>query len=203
MKSYVKYASIMFSTALVGAALVQSGFAVKEAHAATLTDQTQVSQKGFSSNTDDNLFNSGVPIIITNNHDEELTPSQRFQVNQLIEKIGDFAEANSSSFEDPAIGQQIVANTQMRGKAGLAAKAGAKILKAALKKMGKKGFDKMATWTGMKAVGINWGVINKIADVFAGFGGTVESALKKAFKSIGFNSYWAGVAARAVSIAFF
>jgi len=102
---------------------------------------------------------------------------------------------DSADFLDPSYGQTIISNTEKSGKAGLTAKAAAKLMKAGLKKMGKKAYTKIAKTTGLQAVGLNWTAINKVANYAGNFGGKIETALKK----VGLNNYWAGVASRVIS----
>ncbi|MTV81398.1 hypothetical protein [Secundilactobacillus folii] len=49
MKSFVKYSSLAFATALLGTGIIESGVSVQKAHAATTPDTTQAATKNTES----------------------------------------------------------------------------------------------------------------------------------------------------------
>ncbi|TPR50756.1 hypothetical protein [Apilactobacillus micheneri] len=82
------------------------------------------------------------------------------------------------------------------GKFGLTAKAAAKILKAGLHKLGRKGYEKIAKASGLDLVKLNFNTMTSIVDYLDNFNGQVGSVLKKFLMNhLGFNSFFTGLTA--------
>ncbi|MGX1826085.1 hypothetical protein ACWIDQ_18660, partial [Heyndrickxia sporothermodurans] len=102
-------------------------------------------------------------------------------------------------FLDPSVAQQLLnvsesqsGTIQTFGKVTYTAKAGAKAIKAVMKKVGKKAWDKMIkkieSLTATQLVIFHWGSINKALNFLADSGGKIEEALTKFLvKKGGFN----------------
>lgn len=89
------------------------------------------------------------------------------------------------------------------GKFGLTAKAAAKVLKAALHKLGRKGYDKIANSTGLGLVKLNFKTMTKIVDYLDNFDGQAGDVLKKILmKYLHFNNFWAGLTAGTITTIF-
>lgn len=198
MKKFNKSLIILSTSLLLGEIIAPSVSEITtSADSNDVTSQQTTSSNGSLNDMMIQVFGDSSYTPESNN----LTDSQRQQVIDIENKI--INNIDPQYFNDPEYSNQLVTNIEKRGKAGLTAKVAAKLLKAGLKKMGQKEYDRLAKYTGLAMVDLNWKAINKVADIFAGFGGTIESALKKSLKSVGLNDYWAGVAARVIDTVFF
>lgn len=102
-----------------------------------------------------------------------------------------------SEFVDPSVASQLLTTQetttgiQPRGKITYSAKAGAKIIKATMNKVGKKAWNKMISkvesMTGTELVIFHWESINKFLDFAANSGDTIEGALTSYLVKHGFN----------------
>ncbi|TPR50763.1 hypothetical protein [Apilactobacillus micheneri] len=82
------------------------------------------------------------------------------------------------------------------GKVGLTAKAAAKILKAGLHKLGRKGYEKIAKASGLDLVKLNFKTMTKIVDYLDNFNGQAGDVLKQFLMNhLGFNDFMAGLTA--------
>lgn len=193
MKSMVKNTALLLSILLLCAVSVQAECAVVTANADTIKTSSTVATNTNSEDTD----------VFIPNEQEKITVEQIREVQKLALAVRFQIEGTSMYFDDPSFAKDVTTNMDQRGKAGLTAKVAAKVLKAGLNKMGKKGYTMLAEKTGLKAIGLNWTVINSIADVLAGWSGRLETGIKSALTKCGFNNYWAGVGARLITVLFF
>lgn len=123
--------------------------------------------------------------------------------NALLESI----EENKSSFMDPNEAEVIKFKAKQyrdgiaeRGKATIAAKAGAKSIKAVVNKVGQKAWDNIVKQvekrTGTELVVFHYQSINKFCDYLTGFEGKLSDGITEYLVQNGFNRQIAGVIAR-------
>lgn len=124
MNKIIKSSALVFSTLLIGTTISQTGLAMKKVYA----DEAVVAGSSNGIDPDNPIINTG-----SGDDDTQLSSQQRQDVENIEEKFTNEAEANSQEFNDPNYANEIVSNTEVRGKAGLTAKAAAKVLKAGLK----------------------------------------------------------------------
>ncbi|GEP79691.1 hypothetical protein [Staphylococcus carnosus] len=134
--------------------------------------------------------------------DEEM--KQRKEIgNVLIESI----EENKSSFKDPKEAEILKTKAEQyrdgvaeRGRATIAAKAGAKSIKAVVNKVEQKAWDNIIKQvekrTGTQLVVLHYQSINKLCDYLTGFEGELSNDITKYLVQNGFNRQIAGVIAR-------
>lgn len=134
--------------------------------------------------------------------DEEM--KQRKEIgNALIESIED----NKTSFNDPNEAEVLKSKVKQyrdgiaeRGKATIAAKAGANAIRATVNKVGQKAWDNIVKQvekrTGTELVVFHYQSINKFCDYLTGFEGKLSDGITEFLVQNGFNRQVAGVIAR-------
>lgn len=134
--------------------------------------------------------------------DEEMKQREKIG-NALIESI----EENKSSFKDPNEAEVLKSKAKQyrdgiaeRGKATIAAKAGAKSIKAVVNKVGQKAWDNIVKQvekrTGTQLVVLHYQSINKFCDYLTGFEGKLSDGITEYLVQNGFNRQIAGVISR-------
>ncbi|GEL05696.1 hypothetical protein RST01_23230 [Rummeliibacillus stabekisii] len=124
--------------------------------------------------------------------DEEMQSMEEFFMNYDEDEFYKLLEIavneSKSEFIDPSVADDLLnkeTNNEMViqpfGKVTLTAKAGAKAIKATMKKVGKSGWDKMIgkieSMTGTQLVVFHWQSINKFLDFAVNSGGTIADAM--------------------------
>lgn len=134
-------------------------------------------------------------------NEEEIQSMENFFMNYNKKEFYEALEVKETKAEflDPSVAQQLLnvsesqsGTIQTFGKVTYTAKAGAKAIKAVMKKVGKKAWDKMIkkieSLTATQLVIFHWGSINKALNFLADSGGKIEEALTKFLvKKGGFN----------------
>ncbi|UVJ06073.1 hypothetical protein [Staphylococcus aureus] len=125
--------------------------------------------------------------------------------NALLEEI----DNSKKDFKDPSVTEKLKGQVRdykngvaERGKATITAKAGAKVIRATVNKIGEKAWDKLVAkienTTGTKLVMFHYQSINKFCDILTGFEGNLAEGIATGLtNNFGFNKQFAYIVARA------
>jgi len=199
MRIMVKETSLLLAGLMLCTLGVQTGSALSDAHADTVDSTTTVKDSSTTDSWAGMDFNHPV---FNQDVSNQLTEGQVQQVQSILLRIRASIQNDPSDFVDPSYAKTMINNMDQRGKAGMTAKAAAKLLKAGLKKMGKKEYEKIAKSSGLELIGLNWKRINQAAELAAAFDGKIETVLQKVLMEVGLNKTAAGIASRTISFIF-
>lgn len=141
---------------------------------------------------------------LTSNSELQLIPNEELSNEILIEII----QSEKENFIDPSYGDYLIEKLQYDssneiqtyGKLTLTAKAGAKALKAAMNKIGKKSWDaavkKIEKNFGTTLVVFHWKSMNQLINVLSNSSTTVTDAISGYLVKHGFNKTFANILAR-------